>query len=645
MRLNSESSVLSDLIVPPPTPTSPTMSGKQRASARCHECHGPIAGYHQGYPHGLGLCQLEHYDLCPGGVLEKDRGGHIWKTCPEEYEPPEDSQHGLNEEDPDFSPSAENVSPGSGGVDEVKGAAGVHARDQLSDVPNVPPTLPSVGVPKNGDGKTDADILIEAEIAELALAEKEEEKLQELTRLRKKKEESLQNIARLSRQAQGEGARSKTLFHNNIDMLRANNQSSEESRRDTSMYRGPLISEIREDSHTRDTVEGLMQSHVYDIPAFSQATQHKRGQPRLKQPVVNPTVPDTRQGGEQRPAQGEVLYKWVIKTDQYGREYKELVEVTPEILPTTPREVVTPAPGWYYDDQSGRMYRSMAQAPAAALLSEQVRGERGSHHVYVDSRTGGHTPSWGVQRAEVRHTPAVVRRASVQSERVPGIVPLTANQSEEREGKIPLSIASHARNLPMEYARSATSKNMNMAVFMYGAIHELHSSRIGITPAMQQGVLEAKLQHILNVIHVTCLNASATEFKPVAWSVGRTYHNLIQSKVDSGREDWIDFDMLHRGSPHAAEMFAAECEHRAALMAKPDGVVKKSDKRSDKREDKAPCTSWNGYEEEGKCKYEAEHPGEKCYRAHFCSYCKKKYPNNRTIHQSRFCKKKLEDDK
>ena len=194
----------------------------------------------------------------------------------------------------------------------------------------------------------------------------------------------------------------------------------------------------------------------------------------------------------------------------------------------------------------------------------------------------------------------------------------------------------------MEYARSATSKNMNFAVFMYGAIHELHSSRIGITPAMQSGVLEAKLQHLLNVIHVTCLNASATDFKPVAWSVGRTYHNLIQSKVDSGREDWTDFDMLHRGSPHAAEMVAAEREHRAALMTKQEKV---SVKNTDKKDEKPSCPTWNEFGEEGKCKYEADHPGEKCNRSHHCSYCKKKYPSNRTLHQARFCKKKLEDER
>ena len=202
----------------------------------------------------------------------------------------------------------------------------------------------------------------------------------------------------------------------------------------------------------------------------------------------------------------------------------------------------------------------------------------------------------------------------------------------------------------MEYARSATSKNMNFAVFMYGAVHELHSSRIGITPALPQGVLEAKLQHLMNVIHVTCLNATASDFKPVAWTVGKTYHNLVQSKVDSGREDWIDFDVHHRGSPHAAEMMAAEREHRAALLAKPEARYEKKDdkknddKKNERKDDRQPCTTWNNYEVEGKCRFEAEHPGEKCYRSHHCSYCKKNHPLSRTLHQARFCKKKQEED-
>ena len=226
---------------------------------------------------------------------------------------------------------------------------------------------------------------------------------------------------------------------------------------------------------------------------------------------------------------------------------------------------------------------------------------------------------------------------------MPGIVPL--DQADQKEGKQPKSIASHARDMPVEYAKSATTKNINFAMFMYGAISELHSSRIGMTPPMEAGVLEAKLQHLLNVINVTCMNANPNEFKPVAWSVSRTYHNLVQGKVDSGRESWLDFEHFHRSSPHAAEMVAAEREHRSSLNRpkQEKQTEKKNDKPSDG--DKRFCTTWNDFEEEGKCRYESEHPGEKCNRVHECKYCRRKYPGNRTKHQERFCKRKQEDEK
>ena len=217
---------------------------------------------------------------------------------------------------------------------------------------------------------------------------------------------------------------------------------------------------------------------------------------------------------------------------------------------------------------------------------------------------------------------------------------------DEREGKN-LSIISHARNLPVESAKSATVKNMSFAVFMYGAVSELHSSLIGLTQHIEQSELEAKLQHIMNVIHVTSLNASPTDFKPVSWSVGRTYHNLVQAKVDSGRECWEEFNSLYRGSPHAAEMVAAEREHRTALtkVAKPErsGGTERAGERPDKSK-KPLCSTWNDSESEGKCKWESENPGKTCNRSHHCTYCEKK-GNSKTFHQERFCKKKLTDDK
>jgi len=97
---------------------------------------------------------------------------------------------------------------------------------------------------------------------------------------------------------------------------------------------------------------------------------------------------------------------------------------------------------------------------------------------------------------------------------------------------------------------------------------------------------------------VTCLNATGTDFKPVAWTVGRTYHNLVQAKVDLSRESWADFNTLYRGSPHAPEMVAAEREHRALLTRPPPAkLVEKVGKGAEKSK-KPLCSSWNDSEAE-----------------------------------------------
>ena len=94
---------------PPPTPYTPgaliaedilvdimsrvTGTKPKRTPPRCHECHGPVSGYHKEYPHGLNVCELEHYDLCEGFILEgKNRSGHYWRGCPQEYIPPGSSR-------------------------------------------------------------------------------------------------------------------------------------------------------------------------------------------------------------------------------------------------------------------------------------------------------------------------------------------------------------------------------------------------------------------------------------------------------------------------------------------------------------------------------------------------------------------------
>ena len=87
------------------------------------------------------------------------------------------------------------------------------------------------------------------------------------------------------------------------------------------------------------------------------------------------------------------------------------------------------------------------------------------------------------------------------------------------------------------------------------------------------------------------------DFRPISWSVGRTYHNLVQSKVDQVGE------------------------------------------RSEKSK-KPLCSTFNDFDTEGK--WESDNPEQTCNHSHH--YCEKK-GNIKTNHQERFCNRKLTGDK
>ena len=668
------------LIVPPPSPASLAMPGdtQKRAEPRCHECHGPVAPYHTGYPHGIDNCGLEHYDLCTGGILEgKDKGGHFWRGCPDSFSPHPDREQIIEKEnneeceefsslnqsksssdssanDPSYKPATNYVAPteegmgtrlGGGatgaGAAGATGADGGGATGLLGDQPahsdsnsGFTPT-PHYTPSQPGSGQ---DLLLEAEMAEIARIERETK----LLSIKMRKQQAQEDYDRMRRQALGEGAKQKTSSINlpeAVDNIRAQNREVERTEKINTGYTGPTIDHIRRDPYTRDVVTDMM-SDVYSAPVFSQVRPASTlGKPKLKAsaPKVSylskPSIPSS--------PTPEPLFKWVTQVDRFGVEFKSLVEVTPpprRPVQPKPKFVVPADPGWFYDEETGRMYRKGAGPVYPADDGDHYAVRRRSYSTPV--RPGRQT-TVSPRRTHVRRGESTDSRHRTENCDRHG-------HMEEREGKT-MSVVYHARTLPVESAKSVTSKNLSFAAFMYGAVTELHSSLTGFSTPMDQETLEAKLQHIKNVIHVTCLNSSPTDFKPVAWLVGRTYHNLVQAKVDQGRESWAEFNTLYRGSPHASEMVAAEREHRAAL-SKPalrQVQVGKGDKVADKvgdRSKKPLCSTWNECDTEGKCRWETDNPGLTCNRSHHCSYCEKK-GNTKTYHQERFCQRKLGDAK
>ena len=485
----------------------------------------------------------------------------MWTGCPAHYVAPEATNYVSEHDELGNGKSPSETSFASGEEDEgmssktdkneetviqTKNYIGTDDQDIETSVPKATPEpLPSAV------SNLKEDLLLEAELAELALAE---ERLDKLKKVRERKMKAEEDFLRLSRQSQGEGARNKTMI-DEVNSLRSKNSQPKVSRRDHSSYRGPVIDDMRKDTRTRQDVEQILNVEVHNIPSLSNASSSTRGQPRLKV-AATPHIPvddiqsrwDSHSQPEHQPHPAkEQHYRWETGVDRHGVEYRTLVEVTPvkSVIPDQPRTLISMGDGWVYDEETGRAYRSSSLSqptpPLARHPSRAVNTQSRYRAISTPPRQG--RPALRSPYREKRNQSDVERYSDRGN---------WDSTPCEREGKA-VSIADHARMMPLECARSVTSKNINFAMFMYGAIKELHSARIGQSTQLNTGVLEAKLQHLLNVIHVTLLNSTSSDFKPVAWSVGRTYNSLVQAKLDGGRESWLDFDQLHRGSPHASK--------------------------------------------------------------------------------------------
>ena len=195
---------------------------------------------------------------------------------------------------------------------------------------------------------------------------------------------------------------------------------------------------------------------------------------------------------------------------------------------------------------------------------------------------------------------------------------------------------------------------MNVVLWSWAYMSHLLATRIGQTPALPDGELEARLQHFLSVLEVTLQITGQNDFASEAWKIARLYHCKVQQKVDSGHTNWLSMYEQWGGSTLPHELMAANAEAAPVKKFKArgdDGVVaggrrgdekRGDDRRSDDRF-KRLCPSWNKSETRGKCQWELDNDGEKCKYTHHCSHCKAKKINP-VNHQWFFCKKRLEEE-
>ena len=160
------------------------------------------------------------------------------------------------------------------------------------------------------------------------------------------------------------------------------------------------------------------------------------------------------------------------------------------------------------------------------------------------------------------------------------------------------------------YSSQIKANNMNLALFSYGSIKHLLALMDGTLQQVSNSEFVNRLQHILNVLEISCLGSSMSDFDTHAWKVGREYDSKIVRDIETGHKSW---ETLGSSIDPTAWAFAKE-------------LVPPKTKPNNDRNTKSQkiCTTWNTFKDSG-CHYEHNNAGETCVYQHICSKCKKKH--------------------
>ena len=233
---------------------------------------------------------------------------------------------------------------------------------------------------------------------------------------------------------------------------------------------------------------------------------------------------------------------------------------------------------------------------------------------------------------------APVRKEERQSSFVSGDL-----DKQGKETRLP-SLVQFARDCPVSWTTKVTSGGLNPVLFSWAYIAELLATRTGQAPYLQEGELEARLQHFLSVLEVTLQTTTQTDFTSDSWKIARLYHQKVQDKVDAGIYSWQQLSDQWGTATLPHELMAANAELAPKGGKKsPEKRLKRRGDNDAKTEEKRLCSSWNNSDTRGKCKWEAENEGRKCNRQHYCSWCKSELSQTNS-HQKAFCKKRIEKE-
>jgi hypothetical protein len=95
------------------------------------------------------------------------------------------------------------------------------------------------------------------------------------------------------------------------------------------------------------------------------------------------------------------------------------------------------------------------------------------------------------------------------------------------ESRVP-ELVRCARECPVSWTSKVTTDKLNPVLWSWAYVSELLATRTGHAPVLQDGELEARLQHFLSVLEVVLQTTTQTDFSSDAWRVAQLYHVKVQ---------------------------------------------------------------------------------------------------------------------
>ena len=100
----------------------------------------------------------------------------------------------------------------------------------------------------------------------------------------------------------------------------------------------------------------------------------------------------------------------------------------------------------------------------------------------------------------------------------------------------------HKQYYPIEFAKlskfpcvsNLNDSNINLSLFAYGSVRHLLLLSDGTLPAVSREEFNARLQHLLHVLEITCLESSLQEFSSHSFKVAKEYSYKILSDIERG---------------------------------------------------------------------------------------------------------------